>query len=307
MKELRYLLLFICITSYSCQNSESEADKTIHPVQRIKVAPVERLDMVDTVSIYGQIKLRQEALLASQFDGRLTEFTLLPGDHVKKNQKIGLIIPPQREALLQVLNQIDNTMRPMLEEQIKSIPLISPIDGVVLEVLRHSGDVLQKGETIVHIGDLKYLDVYGDLPTRYLPLVKTLKHIRVEFVDYPHKPLSLLIEAIGGKVDQFKQTVSLRLELDNLNGEFRPGMQVRLTFPGEVEKNALVIPRAALLEEEGVYSVFVVKDNKVERRHIEIGILNNDRVEVRSGLSEGELLATQKAYSLTDGMDVIVE
>jgi multidrug efflux pump subunit AcrA (membrane-fusion protein) len=307
MKKLRYLLLFICITTYSCQNSESEADKTIHPVQHIKVSPVERIDMVDTVSIYGQIKLRQEALLASQFDGRLTEFTLLPGDHVDKNQKIGLIIPPQREALLQVLNQIDNTMRPMLEEQIKSIPLISPINGVVLEVLRHSGDVLQKGETIVHIGDLKHLDVYGDLPTHFLPLVNTLKHIQVEFVDYPHKPLSLLIEAIGGKVDQFKQTVSLRLEMDNLNGEFRPGMQVRLTFPGQVEKNALVIPRAALLEEEGIYSVFVVKGNQVERRTIEIGIINNDRVEVRSGLREGELLATQKAYSLTDGMDVIVE
>jgi membrane fusion protein, multidrug efflux system len=307
MKQLPYLLLMIVMTVYSCQNSELDSDKTITPIQHIQVEPVERSNMVDTVRIYGQVMLRREALLASQFDGRLTEFTMLIGDRVKKNALIGLIIPPQREALLQVLNQIDDNMRPMLEQQIKSIPLISPIDGVVLEVYHHSGDVLQKGETIVHIGDLNRLDVYGDLPLRYLSLVKTLKQIQVSFVDYPHEMLSLLIEAIGGKVDQFKQTVAIRLKLDNLSGEFRPGMQVQLTFPGEVKKDALVIPRSALLEEEGLYSVFVVKDKKVEKRHIEIGILNNERVEARSGLNEGELLVTQKAYSLTDGMDVIVE
>jgi hypothetical protein len=74
-----------------------------------------------------------------------------------------------------------------------------------------------------------------------------------------------------------------------------------------VKKGALVIPSAALLEEEGIYSVFVVKDNRVEKRCIELGILDNDRVEVRSGLNDGEQVATQKAYSLTDGIEVIVE
>jgi multidrug efflux pump subunit AcrA (membrane-fusion protein) len=307
MRQLHYLFLIMLVTTYSCQKSESDSTKAVSPIQHIRAMTVERMDMVDTVRIYGQIKLRQEALLASQFDGRLTEFTLLIGDRVKKDTQIGLIIPPQREALLQVLNQIDNAMRSMLEQQIKSIPLFSPINGVVLEVHRHSGDVLQKGETIVHIGDLSRLDVHGDLPLRYLPLVKTLKHIRVSFVDYPHEPLSLPVEAIGGKVDEAKQTVPIRLRLDNLNVEFRPGMRMQLTFPGQVHKDALVMPRAALLEEEGVYSVFVVKDNRVEKRHIEVGILDNDRVEVRSGVCDGELVATQKAYSLTDGMEVIVE
>jgi len=307
MKQLKYLFLIMLCTLYSCQNSEIDADKTISPIQRIQVMPVVRIDMIDLVYIYGQVMLRQEALLASQFDGRLAEFNLLLGDRVKKDAKIGLIIPPQREALLQVLNQIDIAMRPMLEQEIKSIPLISPIDGMVLEVYRHSGDVLQKGETIVHIGDLNLLDVYGDLPLHYLPLMHKLKQIDVSFVDYPHDILSLPIVAIGGKVDQSKQTVSIRLKLDNVSSEFRPGMQVRLTFPGHMKKDALVIPRSALLEEEGIYSAFVVQDKKVEKRHLELGILDNERVEVLSGLNEGELVATQKAYSLTDGTEVTIE
>ena len=306
MKRLFFLsvLLFAIL---SCQKSDQATEKAPEPVMHITAEPVVRTDMIDTVRIYGEVKLRQEALLASQFDGRLTEFSLLIGDWVKKNQQIGVIIPPQREALLQVLPHIDADMRPALEQQIKAIPLVSPIDGVVLEVRHHSGDVLQKGEPIVHIGDLSRLDVHGDLPLRDLPLVRKLKRITVSFVDYPHDPISLPIQAIGGKVDLAKQTVPIRLLLDNRNGEFRPGMQVQLTFPGQMHKDALVMPRAALLEEEGVFTAFVVKGNKVEKRRLTPGILHADRVEVRSGLQEGERVATKKAYSLTDGMEVIVE
>jgi len=307
MKRRLFLMLLLLIAFISCQKSESPSMDAPEPMLHIKAAPVVRMDMIDTVRIYGEVKLRQEAMLASQFDGRLTDFALLIGDRVKKDEQIGLIIPPQREALLQVMNQIDAGMRPMLEQQIKSIPLVSPIDGMVLEVQHHSGDVLQKGEAIVHIGDLRQLDVYGDLPLRNLPLVRKLKSITMVFVDYLHAPMPLPIEAIGGKVDETKQTVPIRLELNNQRGEFRPGMLVQLTFPGQVHKSTLVIPRTALLEEEGVYSAFVVKGNKVEKRHITLGILDNDQVEVRSGLKEGERVATKKAYSLIDGMEVVVE
>lgn len=303
----KLLVLLSIVLFFSCQKSESPSIETVDPQLRIKTALVVRMNMVDTLHIYGEVKLRQEAMLASQFNGRLTEFSLLLGDQVKKNDQIGLIIPPQREALLHVMNQIDDTMRPMLEQQIKSIPLVSPIDGVVLEVRNHNGDVLQKGEPIVHIGDLRQLDVYGDLPLRNLPIARKLRSINVIFIDYPHTPVQLPIEAIGSSVHKTKQTVPIRLGLDNRNGEFRPGMQVQLTFPGQLHKSTLVIPRAALLEEEGVYSAFVVKGNTVEKRDIVLGILDNDRVEVLSGLTEGERVATDKSYSLMDGMEVVVE
>jgi len=307
MKRLQIFLLMMMVFSFSCSKPEPASTRVSNPLLHIKTAPVVRTDMVDTVRIYGQIKLRQEALLASQFDGRLAEFSLLMGDHVKKGKKIGTIIPPQREALLQVINQVDAEIRPKLEEQIKAIPLYSPINGVVLEVLHHSGDVLQKGEAIVHIGDLRQLDVHGDLPVRYLPLVRPLKTITVAFVNYPHAPMTLPIEALSGKVNVVKQTVPIRLSLNNRSGEFRPGMVVQLQFPGQLHKAALTIPRTALLEEEGVYSVFIIRGNKVEKRHITVGILQDDRVEVLSGLNEGEQVATHKAYSLTDGMEVVVE
>ena len=311
MKQVFVFTVIFFFTLVSCKQKQVEVkqiDSASVPAVHIKTADVVRMDMMDTVRIYGEVTLRQEAMLASQFEGRLAGFSLLMGDHVNKGEKLGIIIPPMREALLQVMGQIDESQREMLSKEIREIPLYSPIDGTVLRVYQHSGDVVQKGEAIVHIGQMRNLDIHGDIPMAYLKLVRRIKFIHVAFVNYPHKPLILRIQAIGGKVDQAKQTVPVRLGLDNRYGEFKPGMPVRLYFPGQLHKDALTIPRTALLEEEGIFSVFVLhKDNTVEKRHITLGIIQDDHVEVLSGLKEGERVATQKAYSLTDGMEVIAE
>jgi multidrug efflux pump subunit AcrA (membrane-fusion protein) len=279
------------------------------PDTRIKVAtaPVTRADMVDTLSIFGTTALRQEAFLGSQFDGRLMDFSLLLGDRVRKGELVGSVVPAEREALLQVQDQVSAELRPILAEQIKAMPLYCPIDGVVLEVLHHTGDVLQKGEQIVHIGDLSELDVRGDLPVRYLLTVQRAGRMRVSFADYPHAPLMLPLEAIAGSTNPDNQTVVMRVKLANPTGEFRPGMLARLTFPSQRHLATLTVPRAAVLEEDGVFSAFVLEGTKVAKRLVKAGILHDDRVEIVSGLTEGDLVVTEKAYSLQDGLEVSVQ
>jgi RND family efflux transporter MFP subunit len=117
----------------------------------------------------------------------------------------------------------------------------------------------------------------------------------------------LAVDAFNGMVNSKTQTISIRLGLNNSGQEFRPGMMVQLSFPGETHKNSIVIPRSALLEEEGVYSVYVLNGNRVEKREVKTGIRRKDIVEIISGLKEGESVATEKAYSLTDGMEVRVK
>ncbi len=265
------------------------------------------MDLTDSIRIFGVVKLRQEAFLASQFDGRLKEFSLLRGDKVEEGQEIGVIVPPKREALNQAMDGMDQEQQEILTREIREIPLLCPMKGTVLEVMQHNGDVLQKGESIVHIADLGKLDIYGDLPVRYLPQVRKLNALKVAFVDYPHKPLLLPISAFDGKVDLQKQTIQIRLALNNPQAEYRPGMMVSLAFPDKVHKGAMVISRPAMLEEEGIYSVFVVKENQVEKRQIQIGIKHDDYVEVLHGLEEEEVIASRKVYSLTDGMKVQVQ
>jgi multidrug efflux pump subunit AcrA (membrane-fusion protein) len=307
MRTFRYFThATVILLLVSCNQRKSIESADLPPL-RITVEKVTRMDIWDSIQIFGMVKLRQEAFLASQFDGRLTGFTLIRGDRVEEGQEIGTIVPPEREALNQASTEMNEQQKQIMEHEIREIPLYSPIHGTVLEVMQHNGDVVQKGESIVHIADLGKLDIYGDLPVTYLPQVKQLKTLRIYFVDYPHRPMRLPISAFDGQVDIQKQTIQIRLALDNPQDEYRPGMMVRLEIPDKVHAGALVISRPALLEEEGVYSVFVIQENQVEKRKVQIGIKHDDFVEVISGLTEGDLVASQKAYSLTDGMKVEIQ
>jgi multidrug efflux pump subunit AcrA (membrane-fusion protein) len=305
----RYYLLFLPVLLFlvaSCRQPKPVRQPQKAVRIAVKTAPVTKGDMQDTLQIYGVVKARQEVLLASQFDGRLTGFSLLDGSRVSRDEQLGIIVPPLREALLRVMDQVPAAERKTLSEEIKEIPLLSPMDGVVLSVFHRSGDVVQKGESIVKIVDLKQLDVYADLPVQYLPIARKLKTMHLAFINYPHAAMSLPISAFAGKVDATKQTLTLRIALANPREEFRPGMRVKLWFPGIMHNNTLIIPRSALLEQEGIFHVFVVKNGKVRKHKVTVGIRQDNRVEILSGLKVGEEVVTDKAYSLTDGMEVTV-
>ena len=308
IKKYRPLILAVFLLSVfvSCQEQKTSR-KRQEPVKiKVKVVSVTKGDMQDTVRIYGQVQARNEVMLASQFDGRLTGFSLLDGSRVTRGEKVGVIVPPLREALLQVMNQVPSAERKVLSEEIKEIPLFSPLDGVVLKIFHRSGDVVQKGEPVVQIANLKQLDVFADLPVQYLPVARKLKTIHLRFINYPHAPMALPVSAFAGKVDVTKQTLTMRIALPNPQEAFRPGMRVLLCFPGVIHQNTLIIPRTALLEQEGVFHVFVMKNGKVEKRNVTVGIRQDDHVEILSGLKAGEKVVTRKAYSLTDGMEVEV-
>lgn len=295
------LLLIIILVSCCQTNSQKEAN---YPPVTISSGVVSRMDIYDTIEIYGNIQLRQEALIASQFSGRLKEFNLVKGDWVSNGQLIGIIVPPMREALEQAVTQMTADQKQLLGQQVKEIPLYSPINGIILDVMQNNGDVVDQGESIIHIANLDKLDIYGDLPVSYIPQVKMSKSLRVCFVEYPHAPIDIKVSAIDGKVDQQNQTIPIRLTLNNPDHQFRPGMMVRIVFPDKIHKGSLVIPRESLLEEEGIYSVFTANMGIVTKQTIEIGIMHDDYVEVISGLAEGDTVAIEKAYSLTDGMKI---
>ncbi len=296
------IILFIAAPSCRTKQHKPAARQPVKIA--VKTAPVTVGNIRDTVYIYGEIKLRHEVLLASQFDGRLTDFSLLVGDRVRKGQQAGIIIPPLREALLHVMGQVPAAQRKTLSEEIKEIPLLSPAGGIVLAVFHRSGDVVKKGEAIARIANLKQLDVYADLPVQYMPTVKKLKSMHLQFINYPHKPLVLPVSAFAGIVRPATQTLRIRLALSNPGEQFRPGMQVKLWFPATEHRHTYLIPRPALLEQEGVFYVFVIQNGIARKRKVTVGIRQSRYVEILSGLHAGEKVVTDKAYSLTDGVAV---
>ncbi len=294
---LAFFILAAC--GPATQSNSTKTDVNI----RVKTAPVTRGDLTDTISIFGVLALRQEAWLSSQFEGRLTRFSMLKGDKVEKGSLAGIIIPPGREALLLAADSVQDDFKPLLEQQEKSIPLINPLSGIVLEVLQHTGDVVSKGGHIAHIGDLRTLDVQGELPIQYLEMARKAKQLKVEFINFESPAQMLPIEAFTGQVSK-NQSLVVRLRLNNTSLKYRPGMRVKISFHTPVHTIALIVPREALVEEEGEYFLFTAEEGKSHKRSVQVGIMQNQLVEILSGVEAGQSVVVEKAYSLKDNMEV---
>jgi HlyD family secretion protein len=69
----------------------------------------------------------------------------------------------------------------------------------------------------------------------------------------------------------------------------------------------LLVPKAAVRKAEGRDVVFVLREDRVERRAVRVGTADGDRVEIVSGVSAGEQVVVEGPPELTDGSKVRVQ
>jgi cobalt-zinc-cadmium efflux system membrane fusion protein len=102
-------------------------------------------------------------------------------------------------------------------------------------------------------------------------------------------------------IDEATRTAKVRVEIENLHEKLRLGQLVTATLIGDtaaVAGSVLAVPRSAVQRVDGKPLVFVKRTEGFERRTVEIGVSGGDLVEVRSGLSEGEIVASEGGFLL---------
>ena len=86
---------------------------------------------------------------------------------------------------------------------------------------------------------------------------------------------------------------TVKINMDNTEGLFKAGMFADIRLISSITDDALTIPTDAILEEDGKNVVFVVNGDVLERREITTGMDQDDRIEVISGLSDGETVVVR--------------
>lgn len=167
----------------------------------------------------------------------------------------------------------------------------------------------------------------GNLIGLNMPAFRVVDNSRLEAVlNVPERdmatlhaglPLSMTVDAVPGvkfqgKVDRLSPVVDAGSGTFRVVATFeggnalRPGMFGRIEIVYDQREDALTMPRVALLDDEGEPAVFVVRESKAVRVPVELGYLNGELAEVRSGLKEGEDVVTAGKVAIRDGSDVEV-
>ena len=119
------------------------------------------------------------------------------------------------------------------------------------------------------------------------------------------------ITEVGVSATGMATTFPVTVRLDEETAEARSGMAAEVTFRfGTGEEGAsIIVPTAAVLEDRTGRFVYVLEPGGggmgfARRREVQVGAITNEGMEIRSGLSEGDLVITAGARRISDGQQV---
>lgn len=180
----------------------------------------------------------------------------------------------------------------------------SPIDGFVSERTADLGEYVtptQKVATIVRTNPLR---VRIDIPEQAIPEVQVGQTVSATTSAWPDRNFSGRIARIAPSVTANSRTLSVEAEIENSSGILKPGQfaTVRILQPKPVA--AVLVPSRAVVTEAGVSRVYVIKDGRAEQRLVQLGQTEGDLIQVKTGVTADEKVATSNLEQLGDGVAV---
>lgn len=175
-------------------------------------------------------------------------------------------------------------------------------DGVVTMIRAEPGQVVQAGETIVQIADLKETEVLVAVPESRMGEVKVGMPVTVKMWANHEKAYAARVREIAPAADTATRAFDVRVSLTDADDAVKLGMTAGVKFKQQDSQQQLIIPLAALTEVKGKKLVWVIDaENKAQQREVTAGEFTEDGVLVRSGLQAGENIAIAGVHTLVKG------
>lgn len=162
----------------------------------------------------------------------------------------------------------------------------APYGGILTERHVELGESVSPGQPLLSGLSLEQLRVVVDLPQKYADLARSERQAKVTLAD--GRVLQTGEMTFYPYANPQTHTFRLRMRLAEPNGTLFPGMLVKVGVP-VATRDALWIPASALVQRSELRAVFILDRNDQPRlRQIRVGIREGDRLEVLSGVGEGE-------------------
>ena len=175
------------------------------------------------------------------------------------------------------------------------------ISGSVCEILVPNNSYVEAGQPIMTLAQNDKLYLRADVQSKYYPVLKDIKTANVRTND----GIVYTINELGGRLLSYGKTTDINnplipvtFEIKN-NGNLVPGSFVEIFITAESNKMGVMLPNSAIVEEMGIYCVFVqtcVED--FEKRIITKGVTDGSKTQVLKGVAAGERVVSKGAVNV---------
>lgn len=177
--------------------------------------------------------------------------------------------------------------------------LTSPIDGVLVEARATVGEQVEPSRPLFAVLDAGVVWVEARVYENDVARVEAATGALVHSQAYEGQHFPARLCHVGQVVEEGTRSVRVLFELDNREGRLRPGMFVDVAIGAGGKQEALAVPEAAVVEEEGRTFVFVhTAPELFERREVVLGIRDGEWRGVRRGVKAGERVVVRGVGTL---------
>jgi len=185
--------------------------------------------------------------------------------------------------------------------------LVTPIDGVILSLARNqrgqplaSGQLVNPGLVVAEVAATDDLVADVDLVGPDVARVRVGLEARIRHHAWEDRLFDGVVYRMAPTIDPITRALRAEVEVDNRDGLLRPGMFVEVTVVGTRREGVPVVPRVAVTDRGGKRVIFLLKGQRVARTEVELGLGDDDIVEITSGVEAGDEIVVRGLETLTD-------
>ena len=175
------------------------------------------------------------------------------------------------------------------------------ITGAISEILVPNNSYVEAGQAIMTLAQNDKLYLRADVQSKYYPVLKDIKTANVRTND----GIVYTINELGGRLLSYGKTTDINnplipvtFEIKN-NGNLIPGSFVEIFITAESNKMGVMLPNSAIVEEMGIYCVFVQTCvDSFEKRIITKGVTDGSKTQILKGVTAGERVVSKGAVNV---------
>ena len=188
------------------------------------------------------------------------------------------------------------------KQSVRGVAVTAPMNGFLKNILVKEGDYVTVGQPLATISQNSRLVLRADVSEKNyarLPMIRSA-HFKTPYDDKVYK-----LDELGGRLLSYGKSsgnnsfyIPVLFEFDN-KGAVIAGSYVEVYLLGKPMEQVLSVPVSALVEEQGLYCVYLRLDEDCyKKQYVTLGADNGEAVQILSGLKAGDEVVTKGAYQI---------
>lgn len=204
-----------------------------------------------------------------------------------------------------VINQMNNIKADMefTQAQIAKTELRAPFSGIIGLKSVSNGAYISASSQVATILVLNPVKIDFTVPEKYANAVRTGDNISFS-VEGEKDKFTGKVYATENQIDPTTRTFKIRATAANPGGKLKAGAFVKVDFSLKDISNALMIPTEAMIPILKGQQVFVSKNGIAKATKIDVGVRNDVKIQVTSGISAGDTIITSGLMGIKEGAKV---